>query len=48
MEDTTWGTAGNPSHPPMFKVILSPDLAGIIEVGTEYNVRVAKLLLKIK
>ena len=37
--------AGRPSQAPRLSDILSPDLAGEIDVGTEYIVRVARLFL---
>ena len=42
------GIAGKPSHDDRLRVILSPDLAGEIAVGTEYIVNVARLFLKQK
>ncbi len=45
-KDTTNGTAGNPSQPLRFSVILSPERAGSTSVGTEYRVRTARLLLE--
>ena len=40
------GIAGKPSHDDRLRVILSPDLAGEIAVGTEYIVNVARLFLQ--
>ena len=40
------GIAGKPSHDDRLSVILSPDLAGEIAVGTEYIVNVARLFLQ--
>ena len=45
-KDTIKGIAGRPSHDDRFKVMLSPDLAGDIAVGTEYIVNVARLFLE--
>ncbi len=45
-KDTTNGTAGSPSQPLRFSVILSPERAGSTSVGTEYRVRTARLLLE--
>ena len=47
-KDTMNGIAGKPSHDDRLRVILSPDLAGEIAVGTEYIVNVARLFLKQK
>lgn len=45
-KDTACGRAGNPSHLPRQIVILSPDLAGSTDVGTDTVANVAKLFLK--
>ena len=42
------GIAGKPSHDDRLRVILSPDRAGEIAVGTEYIVNVARLFLQQK
>ena len=45
-KDTIKGIAGSPNHEERFRVILSPDFAGEIAVGTEYIVNVARLFLQ--